>query len=563
MTDVSYEQLKLVSEIVKVYGFKGLADYDTEVSSQSIKSDATLDALCSFLSGIKNLFPTHDINVTRLNGIVHNVTTAMNILRSLLTYCGIPWRTRRKNNTVTIKLVDPDLHLLTLTEARLIDHNGHKTLHSETLKMQSWWTNVYKCPDDRVYNCLFKIPEQSGTIVNIIALYPGAKILQCGSVDIYGTTMASVVPESMKWLPKLKYHDYTILIPNLKHPMEELNIELYTMPDNEESTKGQLNCVTHCLNPKCPIRDKPNFFRYMGGMGCLAENCGCVDYNIHPIVDNGFYECYNYTSMLLPEPQTRDPRRRIPIEETVPQTISVYSDDIDLRGKCTIPRLGYILPDPDGWFTGNDMYVNVNTEPRSIKYQYRILDNWEVQPHTFDDLHEVCDNNSSLVHVDSCITKLHPVEGERLYQTCIVCTPERNTITNLELTTELKMDYIKVEIGGHIVNSLHYTSGNVTLLSGSWFINGITVKITACVGADAGTDADMSVTYDLHNDTYNSKFHGHTDPSKRFTYCKNYIYNWNFHAATDASGPTPVVTMKKPAYYLCNGTVCMVEISEN
>lgn len=341
MKDVTFEQLSLLSDLVKVYGFKGLSDYETEVSPSNLKRE-TFQEIAKYLGSIKQLFPTHDVNVARLNGVVNSVTVAMNILRSLLVYCGIPWRTRRKNNTIAMRLVDHDMHLLTLIEAKLMDHteNASVSIQKVMVPVSSWWTNIYKDPAERRYHCCFDVPVQRAgqTYTGLYINNQCPKVLLCGGQQIYGTHQTSLLPESMKWIPYLQYHRYQIVMYDLPELLNEVELVIHYVENNEEPGSGQLPCVTQTLDPDCHLNGKPNFFRYVCGMGGLAYALP-PHYKDCPDGQDGYYQCFN--------------------TDNFPRNICIRSNDIDLHDRCKFRSITADLdqctmvtmtPDQDGWY---------------------------------------------------------------------------------------------------------------------------------------------------------------------------------------------------------------------
>lgn len=113
--DVTSNQLQLVSNFAKTCGFKGLMDYDTEVSARTLKSIGALNKLNRYAKDIDRLFPVHEINLRRTDYQFTSETLAMNVLRSLLTFVGIRWTSRRTRDTIYISLVPEEHHERVMT----------------------------------------------------------------------------------------------------------------------------------------------------------------------------------------------------------------------------------------------------------------------------------------------------------------------------------------------------------------------------------------------------------------------------------------------------------------
>lgn len=101
-----HEQVMLVSKIVKVYGFKNLMDYETEVSGKSIKKIPNFyENISSYAREIDLLYHVYEIDVKRINYEITTEILAMNILRSLLSSIGVHFKIRKSDNTIKLSLV--------------------------------------------------------------------------------------------------------------------------------------------------------------------------------------------------------------------------------------------------------------------------------------------------------------------------------------------------------------------------------------------------------------------------------------------------------------------------
>jgi len=383
MTDVTSEQLELVREIVKVYGFKDLTDYATEVSSSSIKKDPDFyDNVSKYVSTIGSLFPTHDVNVSRLNGSITNVTTAMSILRSLLTYCGILWRTRRKDKTIAIRLIDKDTHMMIMTECE-VQSSSKIQIEQVTQKAPyTTYTNCYETETDRRYNIHINVPVwKKGMKLCSLQLDEKfsnhKKVLECGSCYVYTTTQKEMIPESMRWLPWLKYHQYSVVICDLLKPMTEKDITVHyelTEPDEPEPPSAMLNCITPGCGPKCSLKDKVNFFMVMSDMGGLRYHCTCpgtgykpyimeknVVYRIESSYHNVCPSQVVFASIPIKTMDTREIRN-------VPYRFKVISENVKVEN-CEPDANGWYNTSTSGWWCH---VRNVNNE--KIVYDIEQLD---------------------------------------------------------------------------------------------------------------------------------------------------------------------------------------------
>ncbi len=104
---VTYEQIQLVKKFIIVCGFKGLTDYETEFGGCDITEEIT-NKLNLLASEIDKHFPMYEINLKRTNLKFTSVTLIMNTLRTLLTFIGIRWKSRRVRSNILIKILSDD-----------------------------------------------------------------------------------------------------------------------------------------------------------------------------------------------------------------------------------------------------------------------------------------------------------------------------------------------------------------------------------------------------------------------------------------------------------------------
>ena len=204
-----YRELQLLSELIKVYGFKNLMDFETEISAQTLKKLPNfLNKINSFSPKINQLFPINVINLRRTNLKFTTETLALNILKSMLSYCLIPWKTRRTANTVLLSLEPHSLqnrrlnivsHLNKLPNQRYEEVYEVENLFSQLDKSDETYYFLRNCGVDLICsitlisndNCgvLFKIPsitiiqKNRKWVLNTNYFYPlGKKNLK---TDIY------------------------------------------------------------------------------------------------------------------------------------------------------------------------------------------------------------------------------------------------------------------------------------------------------------------------------------------------------------------------------------------
>lgn len=141
--DVTSNQLQLVSNFAKACGFKGLMDYETEVSARTLKTNNALNRLNCYAKKIDQLFPVHEINLRRTNYLFTSETLAMNVLRSLLTFVGIGWTSRRTRDTIYISLVPEEHHERIMTIVK--EQMSNESTKTESLTAREFEVSVADC----------------------------------------------------------------------------------------------------------------------------------------------------------------------------------------------------------------------------------------------------------------------------------------------------------------------------------------------------------------------------------------------------------------------------------
>lgn len=294
MGDITNEHLSLVSILLKNYGFKGLMDYETEVSATSIRDIPDFyTKLNEHTRTIDRLFPVHDINVRRCNFKIETGTQAMNILRSVLTYVGIPWRSRRTNNTIKLRLVDLD------QQEGLIG-NIQLNTHLESLRDETVTTHTYPC--HRVVNSMLSEPytyrhgyelcyrltvtgledrDISKIQVTDMSLLGKAYTIRVGSSPMWCSRIGSDNLLPMPLLPtsQLRYHKLEIdIFSSVSEPLTSVELRIThhtsTLPPKSSLMVGRMAWPSVvCHRHDCTGSAVPNWFNYINGMGGVSHNC--------------------------------------------------------------------------------------------------------------------------------------------------------------------------------------------------------------------------------------------------------------------------------------------------
>lgn len=118
-------QLVFLDNFVKLYGFKGLDDYDTEITTSDYKdSDKLLQNINGQMPQIKKLFKTSQFNLSRKDYKVDNVALSFSLLKKCLQQAQIPFEIRHTNKCNYLRLI-PINNIL----VKYIDHKMNDIVH--------------------------------------------------------------------------------------------------------------------------------------------------------------------------------------------------------------------------------------------------------------------------------------------------------------------------------------------------------------------------------------------------------------------------------------------------
>ncbi len=131
---ITSQQLKVVDKFIKTCGFRGLMDYETKISAKNI-TDEKICKLNDLSHKIDKLFPQHEINLRRTNYIFTSSILVMSILRGLLTYIGIRWKSIRTKKSIYIQLISNDI---TVYDRSTLCHDEYikKCIDNKPLKIE-------------------------------------------------------------------------------------------------------------------------------------------------------------------------------------------------------------------------------------------------------------------------------------------------------------------------------------------------------------------------------------------------------------------------------------------
>jgi hypothetical protein len=253
MSKVTNDHIKLVSILVKIYGFKNLLDYDTEISANTLeKNNDFLTEINKYTHKIDNLFPVHEINLRRVEYKIETEKFAMNVLRSMLTYVQIPWESKRTTNTVFVKLVPIDIQNNILNQIQEIENIIENTNEYEYIEINNILFNSISYDTFSIEISLNNsIPYTIDKLIITNKEFYGKKYsLTCGGNDI----CVGIIKKNTnlffnnEFLPisYLKYNLCSIIIYDLDTFPEILNIKY-------RKHMTQYNCLHHgyeiCYEP--------------------------------------------------------------------------------------------------------------------------------------------------------------------------------------------------------------------------------------------------------------------------------------------------------------------------
>ena len=97
------KQYEYAEDILKIIGFKHLADYETMVSYDEIDQDA-LDAVNDKMLSFKQRFKLRDFNLARYKYIIPSCAQLISFIRKVLSKLDIPHEVFRHNGKNVMRL---------------------------------------------------------------------------------------------------------------------------------------------------------------------------------------------------------------------------------------------------------------------------------------------------------------------------------------------------------------------------------------------------------------------------------------------------------------------------
>lgn len=301
-------QIALVLKVVRIYGFKGLTDYETCVSAKTIANipDFFL-RLNSLAKDIDQLFPVHEINLRKTDFVVASYTIAMNMLRTLLTCIHVPWESKRTKDSIYVRLVPlahaeehfAQISLGTVDETNDITSN----LLLEIVKVYPMYMNEGDTvePGTNLACVEYRLSGDRRKYIKSICLdgyIPGdTYCLVSGGQVIYiksGLTDGSeLLPAGIPCLPlaALDFHDVVFrfinvdLSPDMRHlAQKSCPVPVIVKYSIADSKSEHASCGQFMWHPLCACEKQCNtketWFCYMNGICGLSTPPECKSLDV-------------------------------------------------------------------------------------------------------------------------------------------------------------------------------------------------------------------------------------------------------------------------------------------
>ena len=122
------DQLIFLDKFVRIYGIKGLNDYETEITTSQYKNtEKLIQRINQQIPQLKKLFKTSQLNLSRKSYKVDNINLAFSLLRKILQQCQIPFDVRHTSKCNYLRLI-PINNLL----VKYIDQKMNDIIHDDS-----------------------------------------------------------------------------------------------------------------------------------------------------------------------------------------------------------------------------------------------------------------------------------------------------------------------------------------------------------------------------------------------------------------------------------------------
>jgi len=114
------DQIKFIDHFVTIFGIKGIDDYETRIYSSQFTAPAPiLERINDLMPEIKALFQASQLQLSRTNYQVENMTVVFGLLKNLLRQANIPYDIIKSNSRTYLQLKPPNNALREYIETKM------------------------------------------------------------------------------------------------------------------------------------------------------------------------------------------------------------------------------------------------------------------------------------------------------------------------------------------------------------------------------------------------------------------------------------------------------------
>jgi len=266
--------------------------------------------------------------------------------------------------------------MVTMTNLMAVNNSYESQRTVERIKLEyvSWSTNFYEKEEDRRYQITYKIPKwHDKTMVGITMNHSAKKMLMCGDTYVWAPPSINLLPETMKWLPALKYHDYTIVLYDLKDlDLEPIIIGQCYVDNSDEPHTAMLICNTGGCGPDCKTKGKPNYFSVLDGMGTLRFHCNkCPNKYIIEKETPGTHGYIEYSNNKRIQ-NLFSFNTKVNFKIKSDNTLIVTETTCNFSDTVCFPET-HNIHSKDGWYhLESDKHINITPDTFPVKYEIEI-----------------------------------------------------------------------------------------------------------------------------------------------------------------------------------------------
>lgn len=262
---ITSSQVDVVKKFITICGFHGFMDYTTKICAGNI-TDEVIKKLNKIANEICDLFPVHEVNLNRTNGKFSSSSQVMSILRTLLSYIGIRWKSIRTKKSIYIMIVSEEINNY---DRCVIKHKEYimNCTDCEPLYFTiNTKEHMYTTPDD--YNLIvFESGDYKWLLLNTKKLkiidcpkelsnchyyiFAGNNIIHHGKINDDNLYPTKYVP-----FKNSCYHEIKMIINCGKNKINNINIKFKLTPFKHSSDNADIHNVVEIpwTLPNCVLR---------------------------------------------------------------------------------------------------------------------------------------------------------------------------------------------------------------------------------------------------------------------------------------------------------------------